>query len=92
MRRTNTSGCVAGRLAGCPLPLPRVGDRLAAPQMGAYHTIDLELKQKFTLRKPCWDAMYLERLHMATDVGARVRGGRYECGEQGGGMFTLASW
>jgi len=41
-------------------------------RMGAYHTIDLELNQKFTLRKPCWDAMYLERLQMATDVGARA--------------------
>jgi len=37
-------------------------------QMGAYHTIDLELSRNFTIKKHAWDAMFLERLKLATDV------------------------
>lgn len=36
--------------------------------MGAYHTLDLELNRKFTLEKPEWDSMDLERIEMACDV------------------------
>lgn len=36
-------------------------------QMGAYHTIDLELNRKFTLMKEEWDSVDLERIEMATD-------------------------
>ena len=31
-------------------------------QMGAYHTIDLELNRKFTLLKEFWDIIALERV------------------------------
>ena len=31
-------------------------------QMGAYHTIDLELNRKFTLLKEYWDIIALERV------------------------------
>ena len=31
-------------------------------KMGAYHTIDLILNQKFTLAKKCWDSVALDRL------------------------------
>ena len=30
--------------------------------MGAYHTLDLELNRKFSLRKKCWDVVALDRL------------------------------
>lgn len=36
-------------------------------KMGAYHTIDLELKKKFSLFKAEWDAIALERVDMATN-------------------------
>lgn len=36
-------------------------------QMGAYHTIDLELNRKFTLMKEEWDSVDLERIEIATD-------------------------
>lgn len=36
-------------------------------KMGAYHTIDLELHKKFTLRKPVWDSVHLERIELACD-------------------------
>eukprot|EP00731_Ephydatia_muelleri_P023467 Em0015g1050a len=35
--------------------------------MGAYHTIDLQLNQKFTLIKDFWDCIALDRLEMACD-------------------------
>ena len=38
-------------------------------KMGAYHTIDLELHKKFTLKKPIWDTIHLERIELATDPG-----------------------
>jgi protein pelota len=37
-------------------------------KMGAYHTIDLELNRAFTLTKPEWDSIALERVDMACDV------------------------
>ena len=33
-------------------------------KMGAYHTIDLQLNQKFTLAKEHWDFVALDRLGM----------------------------
>lgn len=36
-------------------------------QMGAYHTLDLELNRKFSLRKPEWDSIALERIEQACD-------------------------
>lgn len=36
-------------------------------KMGAYHTIDLQLNQKFTLAKQCWDIIALDRLDVACD-------------------------
>lgn len=35
--------------------------------MGAYHTLDLEMNRKFTLRKPLWDSVCLERVELAVD-------------------------
>uniref|UniRef100_A0A1L8DS72 Protein pelota homolog n=2 Tax=Nyssomyia neivai TaxID=330878 RepID=A0A1L8DS72_9DIPT len=37
-------------------------------KMGAYHTLDLALNRKFTLTKPEWDTISLERIDMACDV------------------------
>lgn len=31
-------------------------------QMGAYHTLDLELNRKFTLHKAEWDSVALDRI------------------------------
>lgn len=36
-------------------------------KMGAYHTLDLELNRKFSLQKPEWDSIALERVEMACD-------------------------
>jgi protein pelota len=36
-------------------------------QMGAYHTLDLEVNRKFTLSKPEWDSVALDRVDMACD-------------------------
>lgn len=35
--------------------------------MGAYHTLDLELNRKFSLRKQEWDSVSLERVDTACD-------------------------
>lgn len=37
-------------------------------QMGAYHTIDLELNRKFEITKPEWDSISLGRVDAACDV------------------------
>lgn len=37
-------------------------------QMGAYHTLDLELNRKLTLEKAEWDSVDLERVDLACDV------------------------
>lgn len=37
-------------------------------KMGAYHTLDLELNRKFTIRKSEWDSISLERVETACDV------------------------
>ncbi|GBP27945.1 Protein pelota [Eumeta japonica] len=39
-------------------------------QMGAYHTLDLELNRKFTLKKVLWDSVALERVETACDPAA----------------------
>lgn len=36
-------------------------------KMGAYHTLDLELNRKFSLIKPEWDSISLERVELACD-------------------------
>lgn len=36
-------------------------------KMGAYHTLDLEVNRKFTLSKPEWDSVSLERVDIACD-------------------------
>lgn len=36
-------------------------------QMGAYHTLDLEVNRKFTLAKSEWDSVALERVDTACD-------------------------
>ncbi|XP_056645018.1 protein pelota isoform X2 [Diorhabda sublineata] len=36
-------------------------------KMGAYHTLDLELNRKFSLKKHEWDSVSLERIDMACD-------------------------
>lgn len=37
-------------------------------QMGAYHTLDLELNRKFEITKREWDVIALDRVDMACDV------------------------
>lgn len=37
-------------------------DSLFIDQMGAYHTIELELNRKFTLAKKSWDSVVLDRI------------------------------
>ncbi|CAJ0895139.1 7454_t:CDS:10 [Entrophospora sp. SA101] len=37
-------------------------------KMGSYHTIDLELNRNFTLAKPEWDVISLERIQEACDI------------------------
>eukprot|EP00933_Yihiella_yeosuensis_P028921 TRINITY_DN22692_c0_g1_i1.p1 TRINITY_DN22692_c0_g1~~TRINITY_DN22692_c0_g1_i1.p1 ORF type:complete len:407 (+),score=85.66 TRINITY_DN22692_c0_g1_i1:61-1281(+) len=37
-------------------------------KLGAHHTLEIELNNKFTMVKDCWDAMYLQALDDATDV------------------------
>ena len=37
-------------------------------QLGAYHTLDLELNRKFILTKNEWDSVALERIDSACDV------------------------
>jgi len=41
-------------------------------KLGAMHTLDLEVSRDFTLRKPHWDSIYLERLKEATDLTKRA--------------------
>lgn len=36
-------------------------------KMGAYHTLDLEVNRKFSLIKPEWDSVSMERVDMACD-------------------------
>lgn len=44
-------------------PRPSTGRR----QMGAYHTLDLELQRNFTISKQVWDTVVLARLEEACD-------------------------
>lgn len=37
-------------------------------KMGAYHTLDLELNRKFSITKPEWDSIAMERVESACDV------------------------
>lgn len=37
-------------------------------KMGAHHTLEVELNNKMTLGKDCWDTMHLDSLDQATDV------------------------
>ncbi|KAH6563230.1 hypothetical protein BASA50_006713 [Batrachochytrium salamandrivorans] len=41
-------------------------------KLGAYHTIDLELNRAYTLGKPEWDVISLERIENACDVSKRA--------------------
>lgn len=36
--------------------------------MGAYHTVDLKLNEKFKLEKECWDLIYLDILDEACNI------------------------
>lgn len=40
--------------------------------MGAYHTIDLELNRPFTLKKPEWDIISLNRIDEACDIATKA--------------------
>lgn len=41
-------------------------------QLGAYHTLDLEMNRDFTLFKSCWDVMTLERIDTACDIAKKA--------------------
>lgn len=36
-------------------------------KMGQFHTVEVELHQKFRLEKACWDAIHLQRISDASD-------------------------
>ncbi|KAI8377504.1 protein pelota [Radiomyces spectabilis] len=46
----------------------RVAEENPYVKMGSYHTIDLELDRNFTLFKPEWDTIALERVEDACDI------------------------
>lgn len=37
-------------------------------KLGQYHSLELALQRNFTLSKPCWDSIYLDRIDMACDL------------------------
>jgi protein pelota len=39
-------------------------------KLGAYHTLELEPQRAFTLEKPSWDALDIERIKQACDPAA----------------------
>ena len=41
-------------------------------KIGAHHTIELEINRNFTLTKPCWDTIYMERLKLSCDVSKKA--------------------
>jgi protein pelota len=41
-------------------------------QLGAYHTLDIELNRSFELLKNCWDAVVIDRLEQACDPAQHV--------------------
>jgi protein pelota len=41
-------------------------------KMGQFHTIELEMNQKFKIEKSCWDAIHLERLDAACDPSKKA--------------------
>lgn len=45
----------------------RVSEENKHVRIGAFHTVDLEPYWVFTLTKPSWDAVYLDRLELALD-------------------------
>lgn len=36
-------------------------------KMGQFHTVEVEVKQKFRLEKACWDTIHLQRIRDASD-------------------------
>lgn len=57
-------------LAGNCLALPFFV--LASHQIGAYHTLDLELNQVFSIEKDVWDVIHLERIETSSDPAKKV--------------------
>lgn len=43
-----------------------------AEQIGAYHTLDLELNQVFSIEKDIWDVIHLERIETSSDPSKKV--------------------
>lgn len=43
-----------------------------ATQIGAYHTLDLELNQVFSIEKDVWDVIHLERIETSSDPAKKV--------------------
>jgi protein pelota len=37
-------------------------------KLGQYHSLELALQRNFTLTKPHWDSIYLDRIDMACDL------------------------
>ncbi|CAN0230170.1 unnamed protein product, partial [Ectocarpus sp. 13 AM-2016] len=42
-------------------------------KIGAYHTLDLELNQVFSIEKDVWDVIHLERIETSSDPAKKVR-------------------
>ncbi|KAI8899057.1 hypothetical protein BC833DRAFT_587289 [Globomyces pollinis-pini] len=50
-------------------------------KMGAYHTIDLELHRPFTITKPEWDSIYLDRIESCCNIANRAEIAAVVCQE-----------
>lgn len=73
--------------------ITRLSVRILTPcvfrQMGSYHTIDLELNRKFTLYKPEWDVIALERVDVACDISKQADVAAIVC-QEGNATVILA--
>lgn len=44
-----------------------ISNKFIPPQMGAYHTLLLEMNRQFTLEKQDWDSIALERIGLCSN-------------------------
>jgi protein pelota len=59
--------------------------------LGAYHTVDLELHQNFTLYKNEWDSIALDRVSEACDVTKRADAGAVILQEGNFIIYTIST-
>jgi len=60
-------------------------------KMGAHHTIEVELREAFTIIKSCWDEVFVQQLEDATDIAkaAEVAVVLIEAKDMGNANFSL---